>query len=204
MRKNNLAFIDTETTGFGIERHEIIQIGCVIVRQVERADKGPEVEVVEEFEIKVKPMRIETADRGALKVNGYNALEWKSAIPIKDALLILIEKARDAIMVGHNVAFDDAFLRKAFEDEGIRNTMHYHKIDTISLAFALLYDNPKVQKFSLQALCEHFGIDNKNAHTALSDARATFELYKRLLGLKGAAAALPPTTAELFAIPSNT
>ena len=42
-------------------------------------------------------------------------------------------------MVGHNVAFDHSFLEKAFEDMGIENTMHYHKVDTISLAYALLY-----------------------------------------------------------------
>ncbi|MBX4216070.1 3'-5' exonuclease [Candidatus Parcubacteria bacterium] len=198
MRKNNLAFIDTETTGFEIERHEIVQIGCVVVRQVERDGKGPEVEVIEEFELKVKPTHIETADRGALKVNGYNSTEWADALTLKQALEVLAEKTKDAIMVGHNVAFDYAFLKKAFEDQKVANAMHYHKIDTISFAFALLYDNLEVEKFSLRALCEYFKIENKNAHTALSDARATFELYKKLLGLSGLAAAVPPVTAPLF------
>jgi DNA polymerase III epsilon subunit-like protein len=30
-------------------------------------------------------------------------------------------------------------------------------------------------------LCVRFGIKNEHAHTALSDARATFELYKKLI-----------------------
>jgi DNA polymerase III epsilon subunit-like protein len=32
-------------------------------------------------------------------------------------------------------------------------------------------------------MCKYFDIKNENAHTALSDARATFELYKKLMSL---------------------
>jgi DNA polymerase-3 subunit alpha (Gram-positive type) len=78
------------------------------------------------------------------------------------------------------VIFDYGFVEAAFKKSGVRNLMHYHKLDTISIAFAKLYDVPEVEKFSLRFLCEYFKIENKNAHTALSDARATFEVYKKL------------------------
>lgn len=33
MKKHNLAFVDTETTGLDFDKHEIISIGCVIASQ---------------------------------------------------------------------------------------------------------------------------------------------------------------------------
>lgn len=181
MRTENLAFIDTETTGLEVERHEIIDIGCVLVKQVLRENGGSSLEIIDELEYKIKPKHIETADPAALLINGYKEADWIFAIDLKKALEILSEKTKDAIMVGHNVAFDYAFLEKAFEDNGVENKMHYHKLDTISIAYARLYDKKDIEKFSLRSLCEYLGIENKNAHTALSDARATFELYKKLL-----------------------
>ena len=86
-------------------------------------------------------------------------------------------------MIGHNVAFDSGFLEYASSEAGIANTMHYHKLDTVSISWAKLHKDPDVEHFSLRELCVRFGIKNERAHTALSDARATFELYKKLMSL---------------------
>ena len=181
MKNRNLAFIDLETTGLDVTKHEIIQIGCVLVRQIEQENKGPELEVIEEFEYKVTPDHIETADPVALKINGYNFADWLFAVTLKNALIELSKKVDGAVMVGHNVAFDNMFLEKAFRDTGVINTMDYHKLDTIAIAYACLYNSKEPEKFSLRALSEYFNIENKNAHTALSDARTAFEIYKKLL-----------------------
>jgi len=182
MKSHNLAFIDLETSGLELEKHEILEIGCVIARQVPREEGGAQLEHIAEFEIKVKPKHIETADPVSLEINGYDEKNWQDAVSLKEAMNTVAEKTREAIQVSHNVSFDFMFLEKAFEDTGVKNEMHYHKLDTIPIAFAKLYDVPAVRKFSLRSLCEHFGIENKKAHTALSDARATYELYKRLMG----------------------
>tara|TARA_Y100000310_G_scaffold345569_1_gene466732 strand:+ start:4274 stop:4825 length:552 start_codon:yes stop_codon:yes gene_type:complete len=181
MKRHNLAFIDLETTGLDPERHEIIEIGCIVAKQVPQSGGGAKVEKIEEFDVKVKPENIDNAEPDALRVSGYNEMEWMFAAELSQAIKQLVEKTKDCVMVGHNVSFDQGFLEKAFEKTGIENKMHYHKLDTIPIAFAKLYDNPDVQKFSLGLLCEHFGIKNERAHTALSDIRATFELYKKLL-----------------------
>ena len=181
MKKHPLAFIDLETTGLDPERHEIIEIGCIIARQSPRPGMGPSVEKVEEFEIKVKPEHIETADKEALRISGYAEGDWLFASDLKQAMTVLSEKTHDAIMVGQNVSFDWGFLEKAWGKTGIPHSMDYHKLDTMSLAYAKLYDKDDAQKFSLRALCDHFGVKNERAHTALSDIRATFEVYKKLL-----------------------
>ena len=181
MKKHRLAFIDIETTGLDIEKHEIIELGCVLVNQMWDRDGKPTFKILDELELKIKPERLDLADKVALKINGYNEGDWKEALNLKDAMNIFAEKTKDTIMVAHNVAFDCCFLAKAFSVTGIANKMHFHKLDTISIAFAKLHLNESVDRYSLQFLCDHFGIENKNAHTALSDCRATLELYKKLI-----------------------
>ena len=181
MKKHNLAFVDIETTGFEPERHEIIELGLVLVRQI--GDKGQEFEVIEELEFKIKPERIQDADPQSLKVNGYDPSAWIFANTLSEAMKAFAEKTKEAIFVAHNLTFDYSFIDKAFKTTGIENKMFYPKIDTISLAFAKLHTNPKIDKFRLQKLCEYFGIENERAHTALADTRALFEVYKRLMNL---------------------
>jgi DNA polymerase III epsilon subunit family exonuclease len=175
MRKHNFAFIDIEATGLNLAWHEIIEIGVVLTT--------PGLEVLEEFDLKIKPERIETADPVALKVNHYDEKDWKNAFSLEKAMKILADKTKDCIMVGHNVAFDSGFLESAFNKTKISNMMHYHKLDTVSIAWAKLHRDPTLEHFSLRELCVRFGIENKKPHTALSDARATFELYKKLMEL---------------------
>ena len=175
MKKHNLAFIDVEMTGLNPARHEIIELGAVITT--------PELKVLEELELKIKPERIEDADSVSLKVSNYNEAYWQKAITLRKALEILNEKAKDCIMVGHNIAFDFLFLETAFAREKMTNSMHYHKLDTVAIAWAKLHRSPDLEHFSLRELCLRFGIANPKAHTALSDARATFELYKKLMEL---------------------
>jgi len=175
MKKHNYAFIDIETTGLNLFKHEIIEIGCVLTT--------PDLEVIEEFELKIKPEHIENANRVSLKVNHYNPSEWENALSLEKAMNIFCKKVKNCIMVGHNVAFDSGFLERVFDQYKIKNPMHYHKLDTISIAWAKLHNDPDLEHFSLRELCIRFGISNVHAHTALSDARATFELYKKLMEL---------------------
>ncbi|MFA6520706.1 MAG: 3'-5' exonuclease [Candidatus Paceibacterota bacterium] len=175
MRKHNFAFIDIETTGLNLRLNEIIEIGIVLTNQ--------DLELIEEFEVKIKPEHIESADPVALKVCHYNEEDWVDALPLKKAMEMVALKTKDCIMVGHNVAFDAGFLEYAFNKTEIKNMMHYHKLDTISVAWAKLHRDPALEHFSLRELCIRFNIKNEKAHTALSDARATFELYKKLLEL---------------------
>ena len=175
MRKHNFAFIDIETTGLNLQKNEIIEIGCVLT--------DPKLKIIEEFEFKIKPKHLEYADKVALKINHYNEEDWEAAYELKDAMTIFAEKVNGAIMVGQNVAFDVSFLEYAFTVTGIKNPMHYHRLDTISIAWAKLHDDKSLEHFSLREMCIRFDIPHKNQHTGLGDARATYELYKKLMSL---------------------
>jgi len=175
MKKHNLAFIDLETTGTNLIKNEIIEVGCILTT--------PRFRIIEEFELKIKPEKIQNADPIALKINHYKAEEWGSALEMREAIEILSKKTKDCIMVGQNVAFDSGFLEYAFAKTGLVNSMHYYKFDTISIAWAKLNKEKNFKHFSLREMCKRFDINNENPHSALSDARATFELYKRLMSL---------------------
>lgn len=181
MRKHNIAFIDLETTGLDPEKHEIIEIGCVLVKQVPRDGLGAGLEVIEEFDLKIKPEHIETADPEALAINGYNSADWLFAVDLPAAMKVVSEKTDGAILIAHNLTFDWLFLEKAFAKTGVPNKMDFRRLDLLSIAFAKLYDKLEIQRFSLYSLCKYFGIENERAHTALSDTRASVESIKNFL-----------------------
>ncbi len=183
IKKQNLVFVDIETTGLNPDINEIISIGIVVVNQDWKDEKIPSFEVIEELELKIKPLHIENADPIALKVNKYNTLDWEGAYDLKEAMRVFSIKTKDAIMVAHNISFDYMFIEKAFRQTGYVNEMHYHKLDTISIAFAKLANKDDINKFSLRDLSQYFSIENKNAHHALSDAHTTYLLYKKLIEL---------------------
>lgn len=181
MKKRNLAFIDLETTGLNPTKQEIIEIGCVVMRQAQCAGRGAKLEVVSEFEFKVKPEHLELAEPEALRINGYNDADWLFAASLEQAMKALVEKTEGAIMISHNITFDWAFLQYAFAKTKLPNKMSPVRLDLMSMAFAKLYHDEKVQRFNLKALCDYFGITNEKAHTALADIKASIEIYKKLL-----------------------
>ncbi len=183
MRKHNLAFIDLETTGFNPDKHEVIELAGLIARQVPRPGKGPSLEMIEEFEFKIKPEHLDTAEPEALRINGYNEMDWLFAADLTQVMKAVADKTADCTLVTHNLTFDWNFLDHAFRKTGVENKMHYAKLDTISFAYAKLYNREEVQRFSLRSLAEYFGIQNEKAHTALADIRTTFEIYKKLIEL---------------------
>ncbi len=72
MRKHNLAFVDIETTGLNLIEHEIIEIGCIVT--------DASLNIIKEFELKIKPKHIKTSDPIALKINHYDLEDWKGAV----------------------------------------------------------------------------------------------------------------------------
>jgi DNA polymerase-3 subunit epsilon len=179
MLQHTLAFVDIETTGLDATTHEIIELGVVIAKM-----KDGEFAVIDELNLKIQPKHLENADAQALRINGYNEADWLFAIPLEDAMKEFAKKTDGAIFVAHNITFDFGFIDTAFKKTGVENKMHFHKLDTISLAFGILHTNDDPGKLSLRTLTEKYGIENKKAHSAFADAYATYEVFKKLMNLK--------------------
>ena len=178
MNNRALAFIDLETTGLK-PTSEIIEMAVIKV--------DPEkLSIIEEWSIKIKPEDIKSANPESLRVNGYNEKEWEDAVDIRVGLTIFNEKVKDCILVGHNIAWDLLWIQNAFQSHGISKSFYYQALDTISLAYAKLYHKIKSGEISflgLDVLVNYCGVRWESRHRALEDARATYQVFVKLINM---------------------
>jgi len=169
-----LAMTDIETTGLNPMVHEIIEIGCVIL--------NPQTgETINEFEVKIAPLRISDAHPKALEVNGYRQEDWRYAVSLQDGLQQYADTIRGSVFCAQNATFDWSFLSNAFGREYINLDIDYHRLDLVSLSYAKLRDKG-VMKYNLNSLAEFFNIAPEPfPHRALTGARIAAQVYTRLM-----------------------
>lgn len=177
MRVRPMLFLDLETTGLNCGQHEITEIGAVLVSQTDW-------QVVKTYEAKVLPTHLETATPEALQIGHFDLKVWQAeGRPLRQALEELSELGQGAVLSGFNVTFDWAFLQVSLNEVGLPDPFYYHRHDVMSAAFNMLYDRSEFSKFSLSECCRFFGVTNRRAHSALSDAQATYEVFMGLMKL---------------------
>lgn len=169
-----LAITDVETTGLDWDAHEIIEIGLVVARQ-------PDLKIVGELDVKVKPEHIETADPRSLEIAGYNEEEWQNALSLQEAMAAYAEKTRDATFVAHPVVVDYSFIDRAFRKTGLENPLHYQTLDLTSMAWILLRDKETFPKITLMELTKYFGLEGEpTPHRAINGARLAYDILVKL------------------------
>lgn len=169
-----IAITDVETTGLDFAIQEIVEIGLVVVDQ-------KTLEILDTFDVKVKPEHIETANEFALNLNGYNETDWKNAITLKEAMSIYGEKTKDAIFCAHNMTFDWSFIFEAFRKTGIKNQMDHHRIDLFTMIW-MKFRNSSFEKFSLNEAAKRLGVPEEPIpHRAINGTMTAYEIYKKLV-----------------------
>lgn len=172
-RDRRLVFLDLEMSGLDVLVHEILEIGMVIVDQ-------RNLEVLDQKSIKVKPANLQNADPVALEMIKFNNADWANSVEITTALNIVNNLAEESMLIGWNIAFDWSFLGLAFERNRIKPKFDYHFLDVISLAYIYFKSKNKPLKLSLRSVARDLGIKVSDVHGALTDAYATYEVYKVL------------------------
>ena len=173
-RDRKLLFIDLETTGLDFNRHEIIEVGCLLV-------DGKSLKVIDEYHARVKPEHIETADKEGLKVSGYSKRKWKDALPLKEVLKEVVKFAPKAMVAGWKVDFDWWFLDTNLKKLGVKHQFDYHLVDVISIAYIHLRSQKRPKKLNLRSVARSLGIRVDEQHSAMTDIRATYEVFKKLM-----------------------
>ena len=99
--------------------------------------------------------------------------------PVIGAVLpSLLEFVRDAIIVGHNIRFDLAFLNTALQRHAYERFAN-RSVDTCRLARRLVRE--EVPNCKLGTLARHYALRHQPTHRALDDVRATADLLHLLL-----------------------
>jgi len=171
-RDFDLAFVDCEMTGRNFE-HELIEIAVIRV-------SGFNFAVLDEWSVKIKPRHTENAEPEAIKITGYNEKDWADALDEEAALKIFLEKTDKTILVGQNISNDLLFIYKALASHNLKPTFWYKSIDTFTLAWQKLRNNLDIRGLGLTELMGHFGLTRENAHSALADAKAAYEVFLKL------------------------
>ena len=154
-------FLDLETTGLSPQQNRIIEIGAL---KVEGRD------VVDTFETLVKPDV--PIPPFVTRLTGITEEEVnQKGVDLPAAVQKLTEFIGDWPIIGHNIAFDLAFLKAAGLD--LKN----QTLDTGILA-ALL--RPTEKNYGLRVLVKNF-FNEIEAHRASSDARHTHRLFWELI-----------------------
>jgi DNA polymerase-3 subunit epsilon len=166
----SFAVIDCETTGINPATDRILQVAAVIVDSSGR--------IVDEFSTVVKPESPEVYEHGAEHIHGISEEQVRNGMPLREALERLWSISDGNVFTAHNARFDIGFLTAESERVGLSPRIDNH-IDTLALARRV--DTEKTRRHSLEALCEHYGIERERAHDAKADATATAELLMHLI-----------------------
>lgn len=159
--------LDLETTGGDRTVDEITEIGVVKVRGGE---------VLGTFQTLVNPGR--SIPPAVALLTGLTDALVAPAPRLSAVLPSLWEFLGDAVIVGHNVGFDLAFLQRAAATS--RPTpFRPRRVDTVALARRLVRD--EVPDCRLSTLASRLRLDHQPSHRALDDALATTDLLHLLL-----------------------
>lgn len=168
LRSLEYAVLDVETTGGSAARGDrITEIAIVVVDGLG--------EVRDTYTSLVNPGR--PIPPFISRLTGITDDLVRDAPPFGEVAGEVHEWLRNRIFVAHNVAFDWAFVDRELIEAGVGG-LNSRRLCTVRLARRVV---PELNRRSLGYLTDFFGIENEARHRALGDARATAEVFSRML-----------------------
>lgn len=193
-----IVFLDTETTGLDPDRHEMWEIGCIVVDHRDKSYDG-------EWRWQLQP-NLAMADPTRLRIGRFYEREelWRSRtsavilaspwwneekrkVPYPsegttpaDVAERLARILDGAYLVGAVPSFDAAFLAPFLRRHGQAPCWHYHLVDVEALAAGKAQTEPP---WNSNDLSSWVGVepDLFDRHTALGDARWAKAIYEAVL-----------------------
>jgi ribonuclease T len=173
--------IDVETGGFNVGTDALLEIALVLIDM----DSDGTLRRGKTHDFHVKPFDGARLDPASLSVTGIDP--WhplRPALPERDALQRVFREVRHAvrsyncrraILVGHNAAFDLAFINAAVARADVkRNPFHpFSCFDTATLAGAALGQTVLAKAITVAGL----DWDAGSAHSARYDAECSADLF---------------------------
>lgn len=168
--------LDSETTGLNPAVDRLVTIGAVAV-------VGREILLEDGFSALI---RIDY-NTDAVTVHGVTRDQARNGLEEPEALAAFLEYLRDGVIVGHHIGHDIATIDAALDRLWGARLLN-RSLDTMDLTLHLERDGAlagrqAVRHFTLEALCDMFGVVPHDRHTATGDAFITAQVFLRLLRL---------------------
>lgn len=171
IEKVRFVVLDTETSGPDPRRDRLITMGAVAV-------VAGDILLDDTFEVMLKV----PYNGASVAVHGVTRDEAWEGLDEAEAVQQFLDYLADGVIVGHHIGHDIQVISRASERHfGIE--LKNRSIDTMDLTLHLNDDGafPAPKGFSLDALCEMFGVVPHDRHTAGGDAFLTARIFIRLL-----------------------
>jgi DNA polymerase-3 subunit epsilon len=177
-------WFDVETTGLDCEKQDIVQLAMIVVIDNEE---------VATKEIRMKPFCFENVQTSALEVHGITIEEiqkyqdpqsaYQETISFLSQHCDKFDRADKFYPGGYNVRFDLDFLAAFFRknnDKYFGSWQNWRVMDPLPLLYTMdACKQLSLPNYKLETVAEYFGVELK-AHDAVSDVRASREVWKRL------------------------
>lgn len=161
---------DTETTGLSpLGGDEVVSIAGVKI-----ANRG--LLLSEAFDQIVDPRR--PIPPASVRFHGITEDMAKGKPTIEEALRAFKQFVGDAVLVGHNAAFDMKFVKMKEPAAGVR--FDGPILDTLALSVFLHDHTPE---HSLDAIARRMGVEIAGRHTALGDSIITAQIFMKFMYL---------------------
>ncbi len=180
--KKDLLLIDLETTGLDAQKHEIIQIGAVLLDRKTLKEK-------EVFSSYSKPAKWKKRDPESMKINGITWENLKGAPSLKEVLgrFSGLCRPENVVLSYYGGPLDMDFLREAYKKAGLKWQFDYHYFNLWAVFYAFLASKNKLRNskkftgFSLDDFMKEFKIKSNSRHDALEDCRIEAEVLRRIV-----------------------
>lgn len=154
--------VDIETNGSKIEKHQIIEIGAIKVKNGE---------IIGKFESFVNCHEI---NPNITEITGISVEDTKDAPNLKDVMYAFKAFLQDSIFVAHDIKFDYRFISLSMQNVGLAPLLN-RSLCSLALAERTV----ESYRYALSYLNESFDLyPNATHHRAMSDALTTNELLK--------------------------
>jgi len=161
IKEAEFCIVDIETNGSKIEKHQIIELAAVKVKNGK---------IIDRFESLVKTEEI---NPHITQITGISADDTKDAPQLKDVLVRFKLFLGNAVFIAHDVKFDYSFISKSMQKIGLEPLLNR------SLCSLALAERTVVSyRYALSYLNEIFNLNpNARHHRAMSDVITTYGLF---------------------------
>jgi DNA polymerase-3 subunit epsilon len=177
---------DTETTGLHPTKgDQVVSLSAIRVRR-------GKLQSAETFHTLVNPGRPIPSE--SIRFHGIDDAMVENAPSFVQVLPQFYEYVADSVLVAHNAAFDKKFLDLGAGMSGLP-LLENPILDTLFLSYGIHRD---FEGHNLDAIAVRLGVQVEGRHTSLGDARATAEIFLKLLPLLSARGVVTLGDAKAF------